>query len=100
MNKIAKLKEYFRGFLFPQIELTEWADMHDLSLTPIECPICSEKLHPRIPFASKDMRGIIFDQCSCEEYPKDQAPFLFCSADPKKRQERKRLAESLVDYLN
>ena len=95
----SKLQEYFKGCLFPQVELEEWAETHDLSLDPAQCPFCESMLAPSIPFATREMRGIIYEQCQCPEYPKDQAPCLFAAADPLERQHDREFAQSLFDYM-
>jgi len=94
-----EVKDYFKGFLFPHTSLGTWATAHDLSLKPIDCPFCQRQLHPQTPFASKEMRGIIYEQCSCDEYPKNQAPFLFGAADPAERQRNREFAQSLYAHI-
>jgi len=100
MNQIKKeLQEYFKGFLCPQTPLSEWATTHDLSLEPVECPFCGSKLNPAIPFATSTMRGIIYDQCQCDDYPSHQAPFLYGAADPAERNRDRDFARSIFEYL-
>jgi hypothetical protein len=94
-----ELKEHFKGCLIPQIDLKKWASMHNLKLKPIECPCCDRQLHPQTPFASKELRGIIYEQCQCDEYPKNQAPFLYGAADPEERKRDRDFAQSLYEHI-
>jgi hypothetical protein len=94
-----EIKDYFKGFLIPDTTLNEWAITHDLSLKPIECPYCGRELLPDIPFATKTMRGLIYEQCQCDEYPNNQAPFLYGAADPKERQRDREFSQSLYDHI-
>jgi hypothetical protein len=94
-----EIKDYFKGFLIPLTTLNEWAVTHDLSLNPVECPFCEKDLFPDVPFATKTMRGFIYEQCQCDEYPNNQAPFLYGAADPKERLRDCAFAQSLYKQI-
>lgn len=93
------MRDYFEGFLIPQTALNEWAMIHRLSLKPVECPYCGRQLFPDVPFATKTMRGLIYEQCRCDEYPSNQAPFLFASADPKERKRDCEFSQFLYEHI-
>lgn len=95
----SEVKGYFKGFLIPGTTLDKWSDINDLSLDSIECPFCGKNLFPDIPFATKTMRGIIYEQCQCDEYPKNQAPFIYGAAEPKERQRDRIFTQSLYCHI-
>jgi hypothetical protein len=93
------IAEHFKGCLIPQTSLDSWSKQHDLCLDPVNCPCCEKELEPILPFVTSTMRGLIFEQCTCEKYPKNQAPFLYGAADPSERQRDREFAQSLYEHI-
>ena len=81
-----KLKDYFKGFLIPQVSTCVWAETYNISMLPIACKYCGHELNANIPFFYSQIRGIIFHVCQCDKSPKNQAPFVFVRSNVLERQ--------------
>ena len=85
--------EYFKGFVFPTDSLALWAERYKLDLSPIECPLCEGMVQPNVPFATKTMRGIVYNRCNCEKHP----AFMYRAADPIEAQQDREFAKLLYE---
>lgn len=91
--------EYFKGCLIPQVSLDDWISMYEIPTRPLNCPLCSQELEPLAPVALNESRGVIYNPCSCEGYPKNQAPVRFGSSTKEKRLKDKAFAQNLINIL-
>ena len=47
------------------VDIKEWCEYYDIEPFVVQCSSCSTDLHVKIPFAAKNRRGLLANQCSC-----------------------------------
>lgn len=69
---------FINGALYP-VELGEdWAERYGLEIREMPCMACGEPLMVDIPWATKELRGLKGQQCSCGE---TRVPFTYTYAN-------------------
>jgi hypothetical protein len=51
---------------YPQIDPVTWAKRYDLSIVPLNCPVCKKLVTPNVPFAIRGWRGLCTADHGCK----------------------------------
>jgi hypothetical protein len=51
--------------IVPIGDVIRWAERYQISMEPIECPVCRFKFKPTIPIAMPNYRGVTIDSHGC-----------------------------------
>lgn len=67
---LKKYKYFLKGYVVPLIEVEDWIKTYNINRIDYNCITCDTHISPKLPFATKELRGYLTNSCLCSKVSK------------------------------